>query len=65
MAEETMFFLTAGIYALIIFGLMFSFILGMRVQQLRVKVLSYEKSVDEKINTLKKRVEMLEEALKR
>lgn len=54
----------SGIYALLIFGLFFSFLLATRVMKLQRKVVSYEESVDKRIDLLKERVENLEDSSK-
>ena len=54
----------SGIYSLLILSLTFSFLLAMRVRQLQTKLISYEGSVEKRVEILKERVELLEKSVK-
>lgn len=54
----------SGIYSLLILSLTFSFLLAMRVRQLQNKLISYEGSVEKRVELLKERVELLETSVK-
>ncbi len=54
----------SGIYSLLILSLTFSFLLAMRVRQLQNKLVSYEGSVEKRVEILKERVELLEKSVK-
>lgn len=54
----------SGIYSLLVLSLAFSFLLAMRVRQLQNKILSYEGSVEERVEFLRERIELLEKSVK-
>lgn len=54
----------SGIYSLLVLSLAFSFLLAMRVRQLQNKILSYEGSVEERVELLRERIELLEKSVK-
>ncbi|MBI5253073.1 MAG: hypothetical protein HY930_01545 [Euryarchaeota archaeon] len=52
----------AGIYLLLILSLFFSFVIGVRIRQLNKKISTFEKNYGEYLETIKTKVEKLEDS---
>lgn len=55
----------AGIYLLLILSLFFSFVIGVRIHQLNKGMSTFEKNYGEYLETIKMKVEKLEDSFKR
>ncbi|MFQ5887949.1 MAG: hypothetical protein ACE5HY_04565 [Candidatus Hydrothermarchaeales archaeon] len=53
----------AGLYSLLILNLTFLFLIGIRVHNIKTKIISVEETMAKQVKTLKERIELLEKAL--
>lgn len=62
--EEVTALSLAGIYLLLILSLIFSFVIGVRIQQLNNEISTFEKNYTDYFDTIKAKVDKLEDSFR-